>query len=78
MTRGPSGPVQSPLGAPLPSTQGVILALRGMGWDAWGRGQCPRVPSVPRGATVTRASPCPQVQIYEVEEHKIETWRGKK
>lgn len=25
-----------------------------------------------------RASPCLQVQIYEVEEHKIETWRGKK
>ncbi|XP_009580330.1 PREDICTED: 5'-AMP-activated protein kinase subunit gamma-3-like, partial [Fulmarus glacialis] len=23
-------------------------------------------------------SPCPQVQIYEVEEHKIETWRGKR
>lgn len=27
---------------------------------------------------MTRASPCPQVQIYEVEEHKIESWRGKK
>lgn len=25
-----------------------------------------------------RAFPCLQVQIYEVEEHKIETWRGKK
>lgn len=49
-----------------------------MGWDARGRGQCPRAHSVPNGATVTRASPCPQVQIYEVEEHKIETWRGKK
>lgn len=28
-------------------------------------------------ATLSRASPCPQVQIYEVEEHKIETWRGR-
>lgn len=26
---------------------------------------------------MTRAFPCLQVQIYEVEEHKIETWRGK-
>lgn len=38
----------------------------------------PQSPSIPHGATMTRASPCPQVQIYEVEEHKIETWRGKK
>ncbi|NXU24121.1 AAKG3 kinase, partial [Thalassarche chlororhynchos] len=30
---------------------------------------------VSHGATMTRASPYPQVQIYEVEEHKIETWR---
>lgn len=28
-------------------------------------------------ATLSRASSCPQVQIYEVEEHKIETWRGR-
>lgn len=26
---------------------------------------------------MTRAFPCLQVQIYELEEHKIETWRGK-
>lgn len=26
---------------------------------------------------MTKAFPCLQVQIYEVEEHKIETWRGK-
>ncbi|XP_068263401.1 5'-AMP-activated protein kinase subunit gamma-3 isoform X4 [Nyctibius grandis] len=60
------------------STSSIATTARpwAVGWDAWGRGQCPRVPSVPRhGATVTRASPCPQVQIYEVEEHKIETWR---
>lgn len=49
-----------------------------MGWDAWGRGSAPVSPQSPHGFTVTRASPCPQVQIYEVEEHKIETWRGKK
>lgn len=35
------------------------------------------MPSVPHGTTMTRAFPCLQVQIYEVEEHKIETWRGK-
>ena len=78
MTGGCSGPAQRPLGDPLPSTQDVVPAFRARGWDAWGRGQCPRVPSVPHGATVTRASPCAQVQIYEVEEHKIESWRGKK
>lgn len=33
--------------------------------------------SVPHGTTMTWAFPCLQVQIYEVEEHKIETWRGK-
>lgn len=35
------------------------------------------MPSAPQGTTMTRAFPCLQVQIYEVEEHKIETWRGK-
>lgn len=72
MTRGCSGPAQYLLAAPLPGTKNMILAPRGMGCDASGRGQSAR------GATMTRASPCPQVQIYEVEEHKIETWRGKK
>lgn len=35
------------------------------------------MPSVPHATTMTRTFPCLQVQIYEVEEHKIETWRGK-
>ncbi|XP_052532237.1 5'-AMP-activated protein kinase subunit gamma-3 isoform X1 [Tympanuchus pallidicinctus] len=51
-----------------PDCDGHDSALRVMG-GMWGN------EAALSHATLSRASSCPQVQIYEVEEHKIETWR---
>lgn len=53
-----------------PDCEGHGPALRGMGGMLGNEAALSH-------AILSRASPCPQVQIYEVEEHKIETWRGR-
>lgn len=62
--------------SPLVSATGLGTG-QGTGWPLLL--PLPSSPKAPSGRVpLTRASPCPQVQIYEVEEHKIETWRGKR